>query len=310
MKSLIVFVVVVAVAAMGMVVSANMQLNPNRMLSRASGAADSSSPSRRISFDYKQSGKDWSGTCSSGKAQSPININTTAAVCVRHGEPTANPYRIHFHYASSADAKNLSLHHNGHTIKVKGDLGYVTVGGCNPCTGQEYRIKQFHFHAAAEHTIDADPAANRTGAYALELHIYHQKQGSVGFKDVVGVAIQFYVQPEGGYPNSFLEKINWSGMPTQKGGSTPLSGGVDLTLLKEAIHNAEYFTYTGSLTTPPCTEDVKWFVMKTPLGISQKQADTIQALFAKNTAFASGNGNNRVVQPTNGRQVVWYRRPH
>jgi len=258
-----------------------------------------------VKFDYKSGGKDWKGTCSAGQAQSPININTSATVCVRHGEETARPFRIDFHYADNV--ANMTLVHNGNTLKVKGDLGYVTLGGCNPCNGQEYRVKQLHFHTAAEHTIDA--TTNSTG-YVMELHIMHQKVGSTGLKDIVAVAILFYVQPEGGFPNGFLDNINWNNLPKAKGTATALTGGVNLRKLDEALVKAEYYTYKGSLTTPPCTESVQWFVMKTPLGVTQAQINNVQAIFQKNAAFAGGNGNNRAVQPTNSRQVTWYRRRH
>jgi len=265
-------------------------------------------PAATVAFNYNKQGADWTGTCSTGKAQSPININTSATACVRRGEDVSRQFRIDFHYAEHVG--NLTLVNNGNTIKVKGDVGFVTIGGCNPCNGQEYRVKQFHFHTPGEHTVNANPAANKTGAYAMELHIYHQKVGSTGLKDLVGVAVQLYVQPDGGFPNSFLDSINWNNLPKTKGQATALTGGVNLHKLHESLHKAEYYTYQGSLTTPPCTEGVQWFVMKTPLGITQAQLDTVQTIFQKNTAFAGGNGNNRAVQPTNGRTVTWYRRRH
>jgi carbonic anhydrase len=259
-----------------------------------------------VSFNYNQGGKDWTGTCATGQAQSPININSSATVCVRHGEEAARQFRIDFHYADNVS--NMTLINTGNTLKVKGDLGYVTIGGCNPCNGQEYRVKQFRFHAPSEHTIDT--TATKSGAYVMELQIYHQKVGSTGLNDIVAVSILFYVQPEGGFPNWFLDNINWNILPTTKGQATALTGGVNLRKLDEALVKGEYYTYKGSLTTPPCTESVQWFVMKTPLGVTQSQLNSIQAVFQKNTAFANGNGNNRLVQPVNNRQVTWYRRRH
>jgi carbonic anhydrase len=263
-------------------------------------------PEKPISFNYNSQGSDWGGVCKTGQAQSPVNIDSTKTVCVRHGEEAARAHRIDFHYADNV--ANTTLIHTGNTLKVKGDLGYVTIGGCNPCNGQEYRVKQFHFHTPSEHTIDTQ--GNKTGAYAMELHIMHQKVGSTGLNDIVAVAILFYVQPDGGFPNGFLDNINWNNLPKAKGQKTALTGGVNLRKLDEATKKAEYYTYKGSLTTPPCTESVTYFVMKTPLGITQAQLDTVQTLFQKNAAFAKGNGNARVVQPLNNRQITWYRRRH
>jgi len=244
---------------------------------------------------YASNGSDWKGLCSTGLAQSPINIETAKAKCVRHGEGDAREYRIDFHYMKQA---NLSMVHNGNTIKVKGDLGYLTLGGCNPCDGQEYFVKQFHFHTPSEHTIDTTP--EKDGHYPLELHIVHQKKGSSGLNDLVFVAILFYVQPDGGFPNWFLSNINWNSMPTAAGQSTPISGAVDLGKLQESL-GGEYWAYKGSLTTPPCSETVQWFIMKNPLGITKDELAIIQKVFTK---------NNRGVQPLNNRVVTWYRRKH
>jgi len=257
-----------------------------------------------FAFSYAQGGRDWPGNCTSGLAQSPINIESAKTKCVRHGDADARQHRIDFHYRKQ---DNLTLTHNGNTLKVKGDLGYLTLGGCNPCDGQEYFVKQFHFHSPSEHSIDTTP--EKDGHYAMELHIVHQKKGSSGLNDLVFVAVLFYVQPDGGFPNWFLENINWANAPTTAGTSTKISGAVNMLRLKESLEG-EYWTYKGSLTTPPCTEPVQYFVMKTPIGITKDQLGTIQNLFSKNPAFANGNGNNRPVQLLNNREVVWYRRQH
>jgi len=82
---------------------------------------------------------------------------------------------------------------------------------------------------------------------------------------------------------------------------------VSLNKLKESL-SGEYFTYTGSLTSPPCTEGVKWYVMKRPLGVQAEQLSTLTALFAGNANFAAGHGNNRNTQPINNRPVYYYRK--
>jgi len=257
-----------------------------------------------FAFSYAQKGSDWPGNCTTGLAQSPINIETAKTKCVRHGDGDARQYRIDLHYRKQ---DNLSMTHNGNTLKVKGDLGYLTLGGCNPCDGQEYFVKQFHFHSPSEHTIDTTP--EKDGHYAMELHIVHQKKGSSGLNDLVFVVVLFYVQPDGGFPNWFLDNINWANAPTTAGTSTKINGAVNLHRLKESF-DGEYWTYKGSLTTPPCSETVQYFVMKNPLGVTKDQLATIQNLFSKNQAFANGNGNNRPVQALNNREVVWYRRQH
>jgi len=249
------------------------------------------------SWSYSSKGSDWSGTCQSGKHQSPINIVHHDTICVRDGESSAQPYRINYHYKL---AQNLSMAYNGYSLQVAGDLGFVTVGGCNPCDGQEYDVKQFHFHAPSEHQIDGK-------TYPMELHIVHQKKGSSDLNDLLFVSILFYVQPEGGFPNTFLENIDWNHAPSDSNKPNAINGFVDLHRLKEAFRG-EYWTYDGSLTTPSCDETVKWFVMKRPLGATADQISKIQSLFQNNPSFANGNGNNRPVQPINDRKVTWFRK--
>jgi len=249
------------------------------------------------SWSYTSNGTDWGGTCQSGKHQSPIDIAAHQTVCVREGESSAQPYRINYHYKL---AQNLSMAFNGYSLQVAGDLGFVTIGGCNPCDGLEYDFKQFHFHAPAEHTIDGK-------RYPMELHLVHQKKGSSDLQDLLFISIFFYVQPDGGFPNSFLENIDWNHAPSDASKPNSINGYVDLHRLKESFRG-EYWTYDGSLTTPSCDETVKWFIMKRPLGVTADQLSKIQTLFQNNPSFANGNGNNRATQPINDRKVTWFRK--
>lgn len=81
---------------------------------------------------------------------------------------------------------------------------------------------------------------------------------------------------------------------------------LDLEYFEELIEDNkidEYYYYQGSLTTPDCNEIVNWFVVKEPLQISKSQKNLIDSYFKNNPNFANGRGNNRVIQPLNGRQV-------
>jgi len=162
-------------------------------------------------------------------------------------------------------------------------------------------VKQFHFHAPSEHTIDSGALGIKNGSYALEVHIVHQKKGATGLNDLLVVGVMFYVQSDGGFSNWFLDGLNWAFAPTAAKASIPIQGVVDLYKLKEAL-DGEYYTYLGSLTTPPCAETVTWFVMKNPLGITKEQLAT------HNKVFPSSNA--RAVQNLGTRPVTWYRRRH
>jgi len=227
--------------------------------------------------------------CSTGKAQSPIDINPKDTECVRHGDPHSVPYRIHFHYPPT---HNATVTNTGSTIQLNGNFGFVTVGGCNPCTGQEWDFTNAVFKMPAEHTLDGKQ-------YAMELQLSHTKKGA---SDQLIVSIFFYQQADGGFPNGFLEAIDWTHAPTSANAVNNLKTHVHLRhLLKESLRG-EYFMYKGSITSSPCTEGVQWYVMKTPLGATSDEITQAKSLLA-------GFNNARSVNPLNGRHVTWYRKP-
>ena len=134
--------------------------------------------------------------------------------------------------------------------------------------GKSFDLLQFHFHTPSEHYIDGAP-------YPMEVHFVHKAaDGTLG---VVGVMFEV------GAHNATIDKI-WNGI----GGKISLSGS-------ELLPNSlDYYKYDGSLTTPPCSEGVKWHVVKQPLSVSEKQLLAFQALFSVNA---------RPVQPLNDRNV-------
>ena len=192
--------------------------------------------------------------CKSGKNQSPINI--TSAV-------EANLSQLNFHYEDS----EIHIVNNGHTVQVNYDSGsYMKVDG------HRYDLKQFHFHTPSENQINGKP-------FPLEVHLVHAD--SNGKLAVVGV--MFKIGPE----NAFLGKF-WNDMPATGGGhfdsTTTTINAADL-LPKDG----GYYRFNGSLTTPPCSEGVSWFVMKASQTVSSAQVSSFLA--------AVGEHNSRPVQP-------------
>jgi len=242
-------------------------------------------------WSFAQKGADWGGLCSSGKHQSPIDIQTEnkdTTVCVRDGEDGARTHKIDYHYNL---AQNVSFSNNGHVFKLAAPLGFVTLGGCNPCDGKQFDASAVYLHAPSEHTINGK-------SYAMELNIVHTQHNG---PNRVAVSILFYVQPEGGFPNSFLQHLDWDHLPATAGASNPVHGFVDLGRLAESL-KGEYYSYDGSTTSPAtgCSENTTWFVMKRPLGVTADQLAKFQAVFP--------GGNSRAVQPLNDRKVYWYRK--
>lgn len=204
--------------------------------------------------------KDFS-TCSIGKVQSPIDISTAKA-----GKTNLGP--IAFAYKTSA----LKIIDNGHTIQVNVDGGSsISIGG------QTYELKQFHFHRPSEEKIDGK-------SYEMVAHMVHKS--AEGKLAVVGV---LFTQ---GTESAFLQKI-WDNLPTETGKEITVAGTtfnpIDLLPAKRS-----YYNFSGSLTTPPCSEGVNWFVLNTPVEVSRAQYARFGAMYPMNA---------RPTQQINGRPI-------
>jgi carbonic anhydrase len=201
--------------------------------------------------------------CKEGKNQSPINIDTAAAY-----ETNLPPLRF------SYDKETLEEINNGHSVQIN-----VAPGNYVHIDGKDFELKQFHFHTPSENMINGEH-------FPFEAHFVHlDKDGNIA---VVAVMFRY------GKENEALKKF-WAELPVHEGEKHPVvmsSETVEALLPK----NKEYYRFNGSLTTPPCSEGVRWFVMKTPLEISKEQV----AVFEK----AMNGPNNRPVLPLNARTVL------
>ncbi|HFC54420.1 MAG TPA: carbonic anhydrase family protein [Gammaproteobacteria bacterium] len=187
--------------------------------------------------------------CKTGKKQSPIDISTSAV-------SKADLPAIEFHYQEAP----LSMVNNGHTIQVNYPAGSsIKVGDAT------YELLQFHFHAPSEHTVDGKP-------FAMVAHLVHKSaEGNLG---VVGVLMKE------GNSNPALEPL-WKVMPKQSGEKVDSK---DITVSASALlpEDRSYYSYSGSLTTPPCSEGVSWMVLKNPVEVSTEQVAALAALFGNN----------------------------
>jgi carbonic anhydrase len=202
--------------------------------------------------------------CKIGKNQSPVDINPEGLLkgCLKP---------IEFHYV--ADAKYVV--NNGHTIKVvtKGE-SYIVVDG------RKFYLRQFHFHSPSEHTINGKH-------YPFEAHFVHtDDKGNIA---VIGVLFKV------GKENSTLQRI-WENIPLKVGERKVLTFKVNPYYLIPG--NKDYYRYSGSLTTPPCNEGVRWFVMKQAVELSPEQLGRFYEAMRD-------IDNNRPVQPLNARKVIY-----
>lgn len=192
----------------------------------------------------------------SGKMQSPIDIPTAGVVPM---SPDSGALDLNY----SVDIAGVE--NNGHSIQV-------TDGGEAVINGRNFALTQFHFHAASEHTVDGQ-------GYPMEAHFVNTAQD--GRIAVVGV---FFA--EGAVNNGFQEVLD----DLANGTTDPITDLYDM-----IPENRSYYHYLGSLTTPPLTENVEWYVMKNPVEISPEQLAAFQQLYSH---------NNRNTQPLNDRVIV------
>ncbi|MBX9838501.1 MAG: carbonic anhydrase family protein [Silvanigrellaceae bacterium] len=186
--------------------------------------------------------------CSVGKRQSPIDINSSN---IKENKSLPN---LMFSYVSAP----LKILNNGHTIQMNYPKGSkITIGG------NSYDLLKFHFHTPSEHAIKG----KRT---ELEVHFVNKNADGLA---VVGVLLKK------GKKNSALAGM-FSNLPNKQG---------EVTVDKETMNPIElipkdkdYYTYPGSLTTPPCSEIVTWYVVKDQIEVSEDQIKNFKKIFAMN----------------------------
>ncbi len=205
-------------------------------------------------------------TCGVGKRQSPVDIENTVV--------TDLP-ALKFSYKATP----LNVTDTGHTFQVNAASGS---GGLD-VGEQHYDFVQVHFHEPSEEIVHGK-------RYAMVAHIVHKN--AKGELAVVAVLIRI------GKSNAFLKPI-FDNFPAKGVAEDDVPGKtVDVSHLLPAQHG--YYTFDGSLTTPPCSEHVRWFVLKTPAEASQAQVAQFRARYTH---------DNRPTQPLNGRKIEESRSP-
>ena len=206
----------------------------------------------------------------SGTSQSPINIL---------GAVNASSTMVGFHYQETP----LSILNNGHTIQVNYEPGStITLGH------DEYELLQFHFHTPSEHQVEGH-------AFPMEGHLVHKNHD--GELAVVGVFI------EEGHSNPFFESL--IGHLPAHGGDENTVSSVHLNAKDLLPDNQTVYTYSGSLTTPPCSEGVNWNVMATPIQASHEEIQAFSEIMGANARpLQAVNARAISGQTSNGVSVV------
>ncbi len=197
-------------------------------------------------------------TCASGKRQSPIDIRDGIRVDLE---------AIKFDYKPT----RFRIVDNGHTVQVT-----VGEGSTLHVMGKRYELVQFHFHKPSEERVNGRP-------FDMVIHFVHRDYD--GNLAVVAVLL------ESGAENPQIQTL-WNNMPLEQ--SQELTPADVLEPAKLLPENRAYWTYMGSLTTPPCSENVLWMVMKQAMPVSAEQIAIFGRLYKNNA---------RPVQAANGRLI-------
>jgi carbonic anhydrase len=196
--------------------------------------------------------------CDSGQRQSPIDIRDGIRVDL---DPLTFDYK----------PSRFTVMDNGHTIQVNLGAGnFINVSGRN------YELLQFHFHKPSEERINGR-------GFEMVVHLVH-KDGD-GRLAVVAVLI------ERGKAQALVQTV-WNNLPLEKNEAVLALSAMDLNQILPT--KRDYYTYMGSLTTPPCSEGVLWLVMKEPIEISPEQLAIFSRLYPMNA---------RPIQKTSGRLI-------
>lgn len=201
--------------------------------------------------------------CRHGANQSPVDIRDTI-------EAELPPIELNYR------SRGSSVVNNGHTLQID-----VEKGSWLEAEGDRFQLVQFHFHSPSEHLF-------RGQSFPLEAHFVHQNAAG----QLAVIAVMFRLGEE----HADLRRIGKLA-PREVGQSSLIDLDLDFDLSKMTIHRAHrsYFRYTGSLTTPPCSEGVRWFVLKTVSHVSQAQVANFVGLIGEDA---------RGPQPQNARLIL------
>jgi carbonic anhydrase len=228
------------------------------------GAAPGAGHAAHWSYEGAAGPQSWGGLkpeftkCSVGLRQSPIDIRDGIKVQL---DPVQIDYR----------PSTFRVIDNGHTVQVN-----LAPGNVIEVIGRRYELLQFHFHRPSEERINGRQ-------FDMVAHLVH--------KDAEGRLAVIAVLLDRGSAHPVVQTV-WNNLPLEKGEEIPAKALIDLNVLLPTERS--YFTYMGSLTTPPCSEGVLWMVMKDPVTISAEQIGVFSRLYPMNA---------RPIQSASGRLI-------
>ena len=198
--------------------------------------------------------------CKSGERQSPIDIRGGLAVDL-------DPVRFDY------QPTQFAVLDNGHTVQVN-----VVPGNSIEVSGRRFELQQFHFHRPSEERIDGRQ-------FEMSLHLVHRDaQGRLAV-----VALLF----DQGPPHAVVQEV-WNNLPLERGEALQAREPLDLGALLP--NDRRYYTYMGSLTTPPCSEGVQWIVMRAPQSLTAEQINLFSRIYPMNARPVQAAAGRRILQ--------------
>jgi carbonic anhydrase len=254
-------------------------------------------------WDYKEHGDDWpslpnGGSCG-GDQQSPIDI-------VKYVDIAGQTKSVlWFDYYKDPELTNVSiaeLVNDGHGITFSDqshlfDLGYVKLGN------DEFAALEYEFHVPSEHTLDGQ-------VFPLEIQVLHKKGDKL-----LAIGVLFKYGKSNPYLAALMNAANGSLPVWTKAGTANflVSHGMDPdffdleAILPSGKHvhpgkDLTFYNYPGSLTQPPCTEGVDWWVTAEPVEATKEEIGALRKAIM--SAEPTKKGNNRNAQAIGSRQIL------
>lgn len=252
--------------------------------------------------------------------QSPIALDDSAINISADGSPwnaTLDP--IYNRWSPLNQGDKIKVVNNGHTIKVVLEDGgnqknfgqFSLPDGFNVTGGPQnasYMALQYHFHIGTEHVV------NGNKQYLMEMQIVHRKVGSQGTNDLAVIAIMLQDSEALGAPRPIAKqtlmldtmRCDNGALPTAATGSCDAcqtstdADCISKFNISEVFKHelsGQYYHYQGSLTSPPCSEGVHWYVMQRPAAVNTAFIEAFKSKFPS-------PGNRRALQPRNGRWIT------
>lgn len=231
------------------------------------------------SWNYSHHGHDWGGICAMGHKQTPININSSLVKEIKYSD--SDHLELHFLF------KSVKLHSEvtNTSYIIKGDMGFLKIYKYKQLWIENIKIINVHFHSPAENQLNGEELD-------LEMHLVMQDPKNTFTFLVFGVLFRV-----GNKENPFIQRV-----------INEFSKDFYFSL-EEAFPTTKvlnFYSFEGSLTTPPCSENVIWFIDDTVQEITREEFEVFNHLWKANISFADGFGNNREIQDSSDRVVKHY----